>query len=82
MYFALAEGVRKALGADLAPRQAHGTAFGFYNAAPGVGALPASVVFWVLNERRGRGVAFTVGADPAALAAVLLMLLRTDKTQD
>jgi len=47
-----------------------------------VGALPASVVFWVLNERRGRGVAFTVGADPAALAAVLLMLLRTDKTQD
>jgi len=78
IYFGLAEGTEKALVADLAPAAARGTAFGFYNAALGVGALLASVIFGLLYDRLGHGVAFATGAALAALAAVLLMLVRTD----
>jgi MFS family permease len=80
VYFGLAEGTERALVADLAPVDRRGSAFGFYNAALGVGALLASVVFGVLYERFGHGVAFGTGAALAALAAVLLLLVRTDKS--
>lgn len=79
IYFGLAEGTEKALVADLAPVDQRGTAFGFYNAALGLGALLASVVFGVLYERFGHAVAFSTGAALAAAAAVLLLLVRTDK---
>jgi MFS family permease len=79
VYFGLAEGTEKALVADLAPADQGGTAFGFYNAALGVGALLASVVFGLLYERFGHAVAFSTGAALAAAAAVLLLLVRTDK---
>jgi MFS family permease len=78
-YFGLAEGTEKALVADLAPVASRGTAFGYYNAALGVGALTASIVFGVLYERLGHGVAFGAGAALAGVAAVLLVLLPTDK---
>ena len=78
IYFGLTEGTEKALVADLAPAMARGTAFGYYNAAVGVGALLASVVFGVLYDRLGYAVAFGTGAALAAIAAVLLLLVRTD----
>ena len=79
MYFGLAEGTEKALVADLAPAGARGSAFGFYNAALGIGALLASIAFGVLYERFGHATAFGMGAGLAAIAAVLLLLVRTDK---
>ena len=79
VYFGLAEGAEKALVADLAPAGARGAAFGFYNAGVGIGVLLASVVFGVLYERFGPGLAFGTGAGLAAVAAVLLALVRTDK---
>ncbi len=79
VYFGLVEGTEKALVADLAPFDRRGTAFGFYNAALGLGALLASVGFGVLYERFGHSVAFSTGAALAAVAAVLLLLVRTDK---
>ena len=79
VYFGLVEGTERALVADLAPVDRRGSAFGFYNAALGVGTLLASVVFGFLYERFGHGVAFSTGAALAAVAAVLLLLLRTDK---
>src|SRR5687767_247812 len=51
IYFALAEGAEKALVADLTPPGCQGTAFGYYNAALGIGALTASIVFGFLYER-------------------------------
>jgi len=45
IFYALTEGVEKALMADLAPPEQRGTAFGWYNFAVGVGAFPASLVF-------------------------------------
>jgi len=80
IYFGLAEGTEKALVADLAPADRRGTAFGFYNAALGLGALLASIVFGVLYERFGHAAAFSTGAALAAIAAVLLLLVRTDKS--
>jgi MFS family permease len=74
-YFGLAEGSEKALVADFAPAERRGAAFGWYNAAIGLGALLASVLFGVLYERFGHAVAFLTGACLAGLAAVLLVLV-------
>ena len=72
-YFGFAEGAEKALVADLTPAGRQGTAFGYYNAALGIGALVASVGFGFLYERFGPRVAFGTGSALAALAAVLLL---------
>jgi len=77
IYFALAEGAEKALVADLAPAERRGIAFGCYNAALGVGALIASVVFGLVYERIGPATAFSTGAALAALAAMLLLITPT-----
>jgi MFS family permease len=77
VYFALTEGAEKALVADLTPKAAQGTAFGYYNATLGVGALLASVLFGLLYQRLGAPVAFGTGAAFAGLASLLLLLMRT-----
>lgn len=74
-YFGLAEGSEKALIADLAPAARRGTAFGYYHAITGVGALVASVAFGALYEYFGSATAFATGAALAAIAAVLLIAL-------
>jgi MFS family permease len=68
VYFGLTEGVERALVADLVPAARRGAAFGWYNLAIGLGALPASVIFGAIYDRYGAVTAFTVGA-AAALAA-------------
>ena len=75
VFFALTEGAEKALVADLAPAARHGTAFGYYNATLGVGALIASVMFGVLFERVSPAAAFGTGAALAACASVLLVIV-------
>lgn len=77
VYFALAEGAEKALVADLTPAQRHGTAFGVYNAALGVGTLVASVAFGFIYERFSPAAAFTTGAALAGVAALLLVVIPT-----
>ncbi|HEX2224235.1 MAG TPA: MFS transporter, partial [Thermoanaerobaculia bacterium] len=70
LYFGLTEGVEKALVADLVPPERRGTAFGWYNLALGLGALPASLIFGLLWDRFGSAAAFTFGAGLALLAVV------------
>ncbi len=70
LYFGLTEGVEKALVADLVPTDRRGSAFGWYNLAIGIGALPASLLFGALWDRWGSATAFNVGA-LLALAAAL-----------
>jgi MFS family permease len=72
IYFALVEGSQKALIVDLAPPDLQGTAFGWYNAVLGIGALAASVLFGGLWEAFGPEVAFFTGAGLALAAAALL----------
>jgi MFS family permease len=75
IYFGLTEGVEKAWIADLAPANARGTAFGFYNATIGMGALLASVIFGVIWTRISPEAAFFTGAALAVAATGLLYLL-------
>jgi len=70
LYFGLTEGVEKALVADLVPADRRGDAFGWYNLAIGIGALPASLLFGALWDRWGSAAAFDFGA-LLALAAAL-----------
>jgi MFS family permease len=75
IYFGLTEGVEKAWIADLAPVPRRGTAFGYYNATIGAGALIASLLFGLIWTRVSPTAAFLTGAALAVLATLLLYLL-------
>lgn len=81
LYFGATEGTEKAFVADLVPAASRGTAFGWFNAALGLGALPASVVFGVVWERMGAEAAFVMGASIAGVAALLFVLVVPDQQQ-
>ncbi|MBM3884609.1 MAG: MFS transporter [Gemmatimonadetes bacterium] len=72
LYFGATEGVEKALVADLVPEDRRGVAFGWFNAALGVGALPASIGFGIVWEQFGASTAFCAAAGLAGAATVLL----------
>jgi MFS family permease len=77
LYYALTEGVAKAYVADIVPAELRGRAYGLYNAAIGLTALPASLIAGILWQGigpwHGFGPAapFLFGAGMALLAAVL-----------
>jgi MFS family permease len=75
VYFGLTEGVEKALVADLVPPERRGAAFGWYNLAIGIGALPASLLFGALWDRWGSATAFNAGALLALAAAAGMMIV-------
>ncbi len=77
IYFGLTEGVEKALVADLVPVLRRGAAFGWYNLAIGVGALPASLIFGAVWDRFGAPTAFALGASLASAAALAIAALPT-----
>lgn len=81
LYFGATEGTEKAFVADLVPAARRGTAFGWFNAALGLGALPASVVFGIVWERSGAETAFVMGAAIAAVATVLFLVLVPKRTR-
>jgi MFS family permease len=73
LYFGLTEGAERALVADLVPPERRGTAFGWYNLAVGIGALPASLMFGFVWDHYGPATAFLMGATLALIAAVGLL---------
>jgi MFS family permease len=81
VYFGLTEGVEKAWIADLAPKTRRATAFGYYNATTGIGALLASLIFGLIWTRVSPEAAFLTGATLAA-AATLLLYLRFPDEED
>jgi len=81
LYFGMTEGTEKAMVADLVPAARRGAAFGWFNAALGVGALPASLLFGVVWERFGSAFAFGMGAAIAATATLLFVLLVPTSTE-
>lgn len=74
LHYGLTEGVERALVADLVPADRRGTAFGWYNFAIGLGALPASVIFGIVWTRVSPQAAFTLGASLAMSATLGLVL--------
>ena len=75
LFFGLTEGSERALIADLVGAERRGTAFGWYNLAIGLGALPASLLFGYVWDHAGAPTAFVMGAAFALAAAIGLMLV-------
>jgi MFS family permease len=74
-FYAFSEGAEKALVADIVNTEVRGSAFGMYNFAVGLGALPASVIFGLLYNAFGATVAFSTGAVIACVSMLLLVLV-------
>jgi MFS family permease len=74
IYYALTEGVAKALVADIVPQEQRGTAYGLFNAAIGFSALPASLIAGVLWQVISPAAPFVFGASLAIIAGFLLMI--------
>ena len=66
VFFGLTEGTERAMVADLVGQARRGTAFGWYNLAIGIGALPASLLFGFVWDRFGPTAAFDIGAGARA----------------
>ncbi len=81
VYYAATEGTAKALVADLVPDAQRGTAYGLFNAAVGLTALPASVIAGLLWQGAGAwtglgaSAPFFFGAGMALLAGVVFWRL-------
>ena len=72
IFYGMTEGTEKALVADIVPTPRRGSAFGWYNLAIGLGALPASLIFGRIWDTAGAPTAFVFGASLALIAAVLM----------
>jgi MFS family permease len=75
IFYGMTEGTEKALVADIVPRVRRGAAFGWYNLAIGLGALPASLIFGWIWDRSGAPSAFVFGASLALVAAILMAVV-------
>ncbi len=86
LYYGATEGTAKALVADLVPPDQRGTAYGVYNAAVGVMALPASILAGVLWQGAfgwngfGAGAPFLFGALMALCAVAIFVTTQTRRT--
>jgi MFS family permease len=81
LYYALTEGVARAMIADMVTREQRGTAYGLYNAAVGLTAFPASFIAGVLWQGIGPFAGFGApapfffGAVLAGISAILLIIV-------
>ena len=81
IYYAATEGATRALVADIVPPERRGGAYGLFNAAVGITALPASVIAGLLWQGAGAwhgfgpSAPFFFGAGMALLAGVLFWRL-------
>ena len=76
LFFGLTEGVEKALVGDMVFKDNRGLAYGFYNLAIGIAALPASLIFGFMWKVVSFKAAFIMGSSLALLAAIMLLFLR------
>jgi len=81
IFYGMTEGTEKALVADIVPRARRGAAFGWYNLAIGLGALPASLIFGWIWDKWGSSSAFAFGATLALIAAVLMFVVAPGSSQ-
>lgn len=75
LFYAMTEPAEKKLVAELVHDDQKGLAFGWFNFAIGIAAMPSSILFGWLYEHLGASVAFGYGAALAAIAMALLARL-------
>jgi MFS family permease len=80
IYYGLTEGTEKAFVADLVKPDQRGTAFGIYNFAIAIGALPASLIMGILWHRVNPLTAFSFGVVMALFAALMLLGVKENET--
>jgi len=73
------EPTERAWVSEMSSADKRGTAFGFYHAVKGFGALPASLMFGFLWHQFGQIAAFFTGAGLAATAMVIVGFIRQIK---
>ena len=78
LYYALSEGVLKAMVADVVPPQLRGRAYGVLASVNGSLVLAASLITGQLWERFGPTVPFALSASLGMLGALLVLFLRLD----
>jgi MFS family permease len=81
LYYGAFLGASSALVADLAPERLRGTAYGIFNAALGVAALPASVIAGLLWDGYGPAAPFLFGAALAVTATIGLLMIPLTRSQ-
>ncbi|HSV97551.1 MAG TPA: MFS transporter [Spirochaetota bacterium] len=79
VYYALTEGVEKALVADLAPAERRGTVMGLFATIVGVALLPASVIAGLLYAYAGTAWPFMFGGAMSAVAFIIILVGLRDK---
>ncbi|MFO1019357.1 MAG: MFS transporter [Planctomycetales bacterium] len=77
LFYALTEPAEKTFVTLLVGAEQKGLAFGWFNFAIGVAALPSSIIFGALYQRYGSLAAFGWGGAMCLLAAMLLANVRT-----
>jgi MFS family permease len=80
LYYGAFLGASSALIADLVPEHLRGTAYGIFNAALGIVALPASLLAGVLWDWYGPPAPFIAGGALALLAAAGLAVIPLRRT--
>ena len=76
VFYALTEPAEKTLIANLVGSERKGLAFGWYNFAIGIAALPSSLIFGGLYDEFGPIAAFGWGAGLALVASVILLCVQ------
>jgi MFS family permease len=66
--------VAKALVADYVPQEQRGTAYGLFNAAIGLAALPASLIAGILWQTINPAAPFIFGASLSLFAGFLFLI--------
>ena len=82
MFYAFTEPAEKTLVANLVGPDRRGLAYGWFNAAVGIGTFPASLLFGGLYQAFGALVAFGAGALLALLAGLMLLGVRSDQYRE
>ncbi len=89
LFYAFTEGAEKAFVADIVKEEQRGTAFGLFNFAVGLGALPASIIFGLLYSSFdkiypgfGGTVAFGFGGFIALISMILLAAVVKDSRKN
>jgi MFS family permease len=75
IYYGIAEGVARALVADLVPSEKRGTAYGLYHGVVGIALLPASLIAGGLWQAVSPSATFFFGAGLAFIAALAILVL-------
>jgi MFS family permease len=85
LFYAFSEGAEKAFVADLVSSEHRGSAYGMYNFAIGLGALPASIIFgfiYSIFDRIIPGFGGTVAFGFGGIIAILSMILLATKVKE